>query len=235
MRRFEILTMQRVHVKNVNPRREKHGTENKPAVDIKLQIDMPNAALDMFDPALLASLYCKLDGGAPGETASLPGTEIAQLPNLRFPKLAPLRWDLECVGYTVTLDQGLGGKKSDIVLPECKLSKFEIEAKEGGTCVIKLRAQTNHVDASQFGRLCTLIDAEISATLIGPKPEEDGQDLAGEKGKADPKGPRADSAWPFPKGDRRGKGKAEGQEDTGGERTPEQALAESTGAQGGAR
>jgi hypothetical protein len=223
---FELESNTRLHVVNVNPRREKHGEDNVPAVDLKLRMEASNTVLAMFHGALRSALYHRSAAASDNPQASLEGVApVSDLPNLRFPKLEPIRWDDELSGYTLRIDHGLGGK-SDLVLEGCTINSFGIECKEGGTVVVTFRLQCNAIAEREIGKLCLMIDQEIEATLIPPAEGV-------HKGKGDDKALNTagdNEAWPFPtpggqppateKPAKRGRGK--------GARTPEEALAGST-------
>lgn len=195
---FSIDTKTKLHVVNVNPRREKHGDENVPAVDIKLRLEASNDVLSMFDGHLKSSLYFR--AAAPAAQGQLDGVApVSELPNLRFPRLEPIRWNDDRTGYTLRIDHGLGGK-SDLVLEGCSINAFGIECKEGGTVIVTLRVQADKVAEKELGKLCLMIDSDIEATLTPP-----------EEALKQPKKLAED--WPFPMG----------------EKTPEQALAETQG------
>jgi hypothetical protein len=167
---FELDQKTRLHVVNVNPRREKHGDENVTAVDLKLRLEASNDALTMFDGSLKSSLYYRSAAASDNPQPGLDGVPaVSELPNLRFPKLGALRWDDEGTGYTLRIDHGLGGK-SDLVLGDCAVNSFAIENKEGGTVILTFRLQCNKVDEKELGKLCTLIDSDIEATILAPEP-----------------------------------------------------------------
>lgn len=42
---------------NVNPRAEIHGDERVPACDLRVSVELPNSALEMFDAALPKALF----------------------------------------------------------------------------------------------------------------------------------------------------------------------------------
>lgn len=171
---FAIESKTKLHLVNVNPRREKHGQDNVMAVDLKLQWETSNDALSMFDGWLKGSLYCNNTAQTKGKKgqSDLDGIPpVSDMPNLRFPFLAPLKLDLELTGYELRIDHGLGGK-SDLVLDDCEVNDFRLDCKEGGTVVVQLRVQCNKISEREAGKLCTLIDSDIEATLLAPEVAE---------------------------------------------------------------
>jgi len=163
---FELDTKTKLRLLNVNPRRERHGDENVPAVDLKLRLEASNDVLSMFDGHLKSALYFR-NGVAPDQGGLDGVPDVSDMPNLRFPKLEPLRWDSEQIGCEFSIDHGLGGK-SDLTLDGCAVNNFVIEPKEGGTVVVTFRVQCDSIHERELGKLCTMIDSNIEATLSGP-------------------------------------------------------------------
>lgn len=170
--KFELLTPTTVKLNSVNLRSEKHGPDNLvPAVDLSITYGTSNAALCAFDDELLMALYKRpsaTDGGQ-GELAP-----VSDFPVLRFPKMAaPIKWDAELAGYTLTIEYGTGGK-SNIALLTCEVNGFQIEPKEGGLVDIKFRVQcADGIDERSMGKLGLLVQHEITITLIAPEAKQD--------------------------------------------------------------
>lgn len=176
---FELEDITTLKLTSVNPRKEHHGDELVQAIDLNVRWETSNEALTMFDPWLRGALFynAAADQGQ-GDLTCVP--EV--WPNLRMTKLVtPLKWDWEGVGYTMRIDHGLGGK-SDLVLTGCKVKKFAITPKEGGTTFIDFQVQAN-VDVTKklVGELCDLEGAEIAASLMAPN-EVPGGVIDGTKG-----------------------------------------------------
>jgi len=69
-------------------------------------------------------------------------------------------------GYTLTYHAGVDAR-SDIVLELVELDRFGFTCMDGGTVEVSFRARCNP-DASVIGRLCGVMQSEISCTLIPP-------------------------------------------------------------------
>jgi len=166
---FEIEEFTNVRLSNVNPRMEKHGPESVPAVDMNFIMDAPNDVLSYFDGGLLNALYTVKTEAQTGQK-EIDGIEpISHLPNLRFPKMAPIKWDWRGAGYTIELDYGLGSG-SNIQLDQCEVGKFQIDPKEGGTVELKFQVQAVAGLTEQIiGKLSMMIGQEVSIALIAPK------------------------------------------------------------------
>lgn len=135
---FELEDFTPVKITSVNPRSERHGPEElHPAVDIGISLTTCNDILSALDGKLLDALYTKNANADQGGQQSLDGVEeVSHLPNLKFPLMGALKWKKELIGYTLTVMHGVG---SDIVLTGCKVSKFTIDPKEGGSVELSFR------------------------------------------------------------------------------------------------
>lgn len=152
-----------VKLANVNPRAEKHGDDTKPALDLKIEAQCPSSVLIHFHPELRQHLFKK------DENPDLVDqvTEGDGLTLLRYPKMGGIKWDWEAVGYTATVDYGLGGD-SNIVLNDVKIDHFAIEAQNGGSVLLTFRIIA-HPDADDVGKLCEFIQRDIELNLVPPE------------------------------------------------------------------
>jgi len=165
---FEIESFTTLRLTNVNPRMEKHGPEPVPAVDMNFVMEAPNYVLSYFDGGLLSALYTVKTEAQP-EQGEIDGLEpVSNLPNLRFPKMAPIKWDWRGAGYTMELDYGLGAG-SNIVIDACEVGKFTIDCKEGGTVQLKFQVQVSTgLTERIIGKLSMMIGQEVDITLVAP-------------------------------------------------------------------
>lgn len=172
------LTERTVTLANFNPRVENNGpNDKKPAADLKIAFNVPNVELAaLFHPDLKASLYT-FDEQRGGDLvdAAHKDEDPSFAPHLRFPKLGPLKWelDIECAQVRIAY-----GVKSEIALPDCKVNTFTLEPQDGGTVAATFRIQ-GHPDGKAAGRLYDLQGCEITLT-VEPPTVEPGDDLAGE-------------------------------------------------------
>ncbi len=167
---FVLESMTPVRLSNFNARAEKHGSDHVPAVDINFTLDAQNSILSYFDGHLLSALYHKSAANEPPTQGELDGVPaVADMPNLRFPKLAPLRWAHQLAGYRLEIDYGLG-EGSNLELDECNVGKFVLEPKEGGTVEVKFQVQCNSgLTERIMGKLMLLIGQEVDITLTAPE------------------------------------------------------------------
>lgn len=141
-------------VSHLNVREEKHGEESVCAVDVKVQLDLPNTFLDDLSPGLLQSLY-RADG------EQLPGVE-APMSILRYPQLAPLDWEVLVVKGEFVLH---GAKKADDLLFEGDVKKaLRLACKEGGTVEVTLQVAVLP-EPAELGKLSELLGRTVKVSL----------------------------------------------------------------------
>lgn len=163
------LTNQKLKLNNINVRAEKHGDENKLAADLKLSMKVSNDVLVHFHPSLRSFLFKEGDAAQ----SELPIDDEKRLTSLRFPNMGSISLSDEMAGYEFKLHYGIGGK-SDIKLLDCQVDKFRFTPQEGGTVEASFRVIV-HPQAAELGRMCELIQDDITITLTPP--EEQQQDL----------------------------------------------------------
>jgi hypothetical protein len=165
---FEIEEYKSLRLTNVNPRMEKHGPESVPAVGINFVLDAPNDVLSYFDGGLLSALYMDRTEATPDQETLEGIAPITHLPNLRFPKMSPIKWDWRGCGYTLSIDYGLGHGKG-VELEGCEVGKIVIYPKEGGTVELKFQVQAvAGLTEKILGKLSLLIGQEVSIILLAP-------------------------------------------------------------------
>lgn len=165
---FELESFTACKLRNFNPRAEKHGPESVMACDLNFILDVPNSVLSEFDGGLLSAMYEKTEA-VEDDQYELDGVEpVSHLPNLRFPKMAPIKWDSKHAGYSLCIDYGIGDS-TNIELEGCDLGKFVLDLKEGGTVEVKFQVQCQSgLTERIMGKLAMLIGQEVSITLLAP-------------------------------------------------------------------
>ncbi len=169
------LTNQTVKLSSVNPRAEIHGTEKKPACDLKFEYAADNGELAHFAPDLRSALY-----KAPEDQGDL--IEPERLSVLRFPKMGAFKFETAGKGYTLTLHYGIGGP-SDVEL-SADIDSFKLLPQNGGTVIIMFRAVV-HPDEKASGVLCSLVQQNVDITLTPPAPNTIGE-LFGDEPQQEP-------------------------------------------------
>lgn len=160
------LNQQTAKLVNVNPRSEIHGDEYKLATDLKFEIRVGNEVLSEFAPSLKSSIYRAADPGEGDLLANEPGN----LPKIKFPLLGPLKYGWEGAGYATTVHWGISGK-ADILMIQTKIDNFKFDCQDGGTVAVSFRVIA-HPEPEELGRLCEMIQQEVSLSLDPPSAEE---------------------------------------------------------------
>lgn len=166
---FESVTA--VLLKHVNNRKEFHGEDRQPAVDLSFRLEGPNDLLNKLGPELRTALYC--NKAATDGQEDIPEV-LAVLPNLRNPHLNKnsYTWDKGArhKGYRLVLDYGLGDEQSNEDLEDCTVTGWRFEAKEGGTVVLEWVVQYNgeQLDSDLIGKLGMLMGETVHIQLIPP-------------------------------------------------------------------
>ena len=137
------------------------------AVDLKFNIKVSNDVLSEFHPSLKSALYEKADESS-GQAALID--EPGHLPSLKFPQLSPLKWDWEGAGYATIVHWGVSGK-DDILMIQTEIDNFKFECQDGGTVGVSFRVIV-HPEPVELGRLCEMIQQEVSLSLEPPSAEE---------------------------------------------------------------
>lgn len=178
--------------------------DEDPGVKLFLELQLTNHVLDFFDPTVRGFLYRKAAGSVSARNATLDGIEeVSDLPNLTPAgmKIPVLKWAQEFAGYRLVIDQGLGGKKSEIEITDCMLSEFRFFLKEGGTVVAKMIVESANVDGRQWGMLAKLKSRSLEIKLEAPKEAQSGLPLEGDKpgaGATPPEQSATGGAFPSP-------------------------------------
>lgn len=199
---FQITEFTEVRVASVTNRVEKHGDDEKAAVSLGLELTGANTILDNIDAKIRHALY-KRDDDQPELDGIEPST-----PALRCNSFDRHTLTVAYEGWTLAVDDGIDDTKP-MLFGGVKADKFSVEAKQGGTAVLRFRVGTADVDAEKLGKLAMHNGQSIWITLTAPKPKDaeppapppspdDATDLfAGGDGGA-PEGGEG-GPWPFPK------------------------------------
>lgn len=139
---FELVK-EKLALGNVNVRLEKHGDENVNAYDLKFTGNFANAVLLKFDAKLRDLFYT---------VAAQSDVEEDFYPQLRFPLLGPVTWDLEVPRTKLRLHD-IDDDAHDLVLSDGKTNKFAFEMLEGGTVKLSFRVQFSELDEDDVAKL----------------------------------------------------------------------------------
>lgn len=142
---------------HMNPRPEKHGEENVPAADLKIEVKDSNAILSMIHPTLRNFLY-----KADESKGQIEGVEALTV--LRFGTLIErLRFDMALKGADVVIGFGLGGV-SDIELETVDVDGFSVTLMEGGTVSMTFRVKARPT-GEQIKKLYEVMGCEITISV----------------------------------------------------------------------
>jgi len=143
-----------------------------PGAALSFSMELSNHHLSYFDGSLKSFLYAKSAASSAGpKQKGLDGVEeITDMPNLTVigGRIGRFHWDHDLMGYSLEIDQGLGGKNSNLSIGDVALSNFRIDPHEGGTVTVTFVAESQDVPEQVFGRLATLKNREIQMRLAPP-------------------------------------------------------------------
>ena len=158
---FQILTPTEAHVASVTNRTEAHGDDRVPALSIGLEIEAANTLLDQIDANIRQALYKAVDG-----QEQLPGVEPST-PVLRCHSIDHAVLTTVHEGWTLTIDDSIDDS-APMKFGGVKVDKFKVDAKQGGSIVLKLRCGTSDIDAERAGALAMHNGSSIWITLTPP-------------------------------------------------------------------
>ena len=178
---FQITEPTEAKLTSVTPRTEMHGDDEVPAVSIGVEIECANTLLDLIDPQIRHALYKP----KPDATPELPGVE-ASTPVLRCNSIDRVKLTTAHEGWTLHVHHSIDEATPPWAFGGTKVDNLSVEAKQGGTVVLRLRCGTSDVDEARMGWLCVHKGQVITLALLAPKPGEErpAGDGAGE-GEAD--------------------------------------------------
>lgn len=175
---FQLPDTTEASLTSVTNRVERHGDGEVPAVSLGLSIEAANTLLDRIDPHIREALYKPVD-----RQDSLPGVEPST-PVLRCNSFDKHTLTTSHEGWTLEVDEGID-ESTPLVFGGCKIDKFVVEAKQGGSIVLRFRVSTSDVDADRLGKLAMHIGQAIWIRLSGPDPNAEAIDGSTEAFAAD--------------------------------------------------
>jgi hypothetical protein len=176
---FELTALTKAKLVDIDVLSKKNRPDNEdPGVQIKVEMQLPNAVLIEVDGRLRAMLF-EPSKEAPRQ-AGLDGVEpVSDMPDLTEigNKVGWLKWGGDYTGYTVEIDFGLGGKRN-LVLGDATMDRIRFAPKLGGTVLTKCVLESRDYPDGTFDRLAKLKSKEIQMRLRGPKVAPDLVDQA---------------------------------------------------------
>jgi len=162
---FKLEEFTEARVTGVTNRTEKHGDEDVPAVTIAVEIEAANTLLDCIDPSIRQALYKAVD-----DQPTLEGVETST-PVLRCNAFDVITLTTAHEGWRLYVDDGID-ETTPMEFKRVKVDKLRVDAKQGGTIVLKLRLGTSDVDADKLGKLGMHNGQSIWLKLLPPLPVE---------------------------------------------------------------
>ena len=141
--------------------------DTRPAAQLRIMATVSNAILDKFAPGMREFLFEKAKGSEKAQK-QLEGVEVvSDLPILREPgaKLGALHWEDEQTGCTFTVDRAI----DPIVLRDCKVNKFKIVSKDGGTVQVFYTLTSGELDPETAGQVLLMNQQDILFELAAPQ------------------------------------------------------------------
>lgn len=158
---FELNTPTKGKLLNLEVLSQKgRAPDENPGSQVKLAFTIGADLLVMFDGRIAGVLYEPSNGSQ----QALEGIQSLQLTALAK-RLGSFRWKYDMVGYELTFDRGLGDAKSNLVLTDCKLDRWRLTPKDGGSIDVVVIAESSDTSAATFGQLAKLKSCEVSFTL----------------------------------------------------------------------
>ena len=175
---FEVTEFTEARLASVTTRTEKHGEEDVPAVSLSVEITAANTLLDAIDPNIRHALYKAVE-----DQDELPGIEPAT-PLLRCNSFDSIALTTSHEGWRLLVDDGIDDA-APMEFSGVKVDKLRVDAKQGGSVVLKLRLGTSDVDADRLGKLGMHNGQSIWIKVLKPESTPEAIDGSVEAFKAD--------------------------------------------------
>ena len=167
---FELETITKAKLIDVVVLSQKNRQpDENPGAKLTVTMDLPSDLLAMFDGALRGFLFAKNTNAKQG---ALDGMQ-AEMLTPAGGKVGTMRWGLELTGYELTVDLGLGGKRSNLVIADCTLSGWRLKPADGGSVEVKVNIESSDVSEAAFGKLAKLKSCDIQILLTPPDMVQD--------------------------------------------------------------
>ncbi len=163
---FEVTEFTEARLASVTNRTEKHGDEDVPAVSLSVEIEAANTLLDVIDPSIRQALYKAVEG-----QDQLPGVEPAT-PVLRCNSFDVVALTTAHEGWRLYVDDSID-EGDPMEFTGVKVDKLRVDAKQGGSIVLKFRLGTSDVDADRMGKLGMCNGQSIWIKVLKPEKAAD--------------------------------------------------------------
>lgn len=153
--------------------------DDKPGVKLQLEITLANGSLSGLDGRLLDFLFTRLPKQVVPQQQGLDGIDpVSDKPDLTpiGSKLGWFTWEAKFSGYLFELDLGLGGRRSNLELDDSVIDSLRIQAKQGGTIVIRCALESQNCTKAQWSELSAMKSRELPVRLFPPEEVQQGID-----------------------------------------------------------
>lgn len=168
---FQLTEQTRAVLNTKTDRTENHGDEKVPAVTLGFKITGPNTILDLFgEPYDFRHAFYM----AQPDQEQFEG--IDSTPLLRTVGMGVIPLDVpKLEGWRLQIDHGID-EHDPIELNDCSISKFKVDAFQGGSCELTFIASTSDIDAEYGGLLLMKLGQEVPIRLLAPEKKPDAID-----------------------------------------------------------
>jgi len=169
---FELEAMTKTKVLDVRVLAKKDRKPDEPTgAQLLLQATMTADVLACFDGFLSSVLYKKAEAPKQGAIDGLEPVTLTVIGS----HVKRLAWQYEQTGCELEIDRGVGGKRSNILLTDCKVHRVLLSPRDGGSVVVQWTVDVPSVADAVWSKLPGLKTTEVELTVTGPDPAADPQ------------------------------------------------------------
>ena len=167
---FELEQMTKVKVLDVRTLAKKdRKPDESPGSQLLLQAVLPLDVLSMFDGFLSGMLFRKPKAPPQGKLEGMEGAELTGIGE----HVKRIPWEYEQTGCEIEIDRGMGGKRSNIALADCKVHRVSFAPQQGGGVKTQWTIDAPALSDETRGKLTGLKATEIEMTIAAPEPADD--------------------------------------------------------------
>lgn len=167
---FELESMTKVRVLDVRTLAAKdRKPAEPPGAQLLLQAVLPANSLTMFDGGLAGWLYRKSNSAKQGALDGMEGQELTSIGE----HVKRIPWAYEQTGCAIVIDRGLGGKRSNIDLEDCKVHRVSFKPQQGGGVQTQWTVDIPGLSDDVRGKLTGLKATDIQMQLALPEVVQD--------------------------------------------------------------
>ena len=169
---FELETMTKARVLDVRTLAAKdRKPDEPPGAQLLVAATLSSGMLAMFDGFLPGVLYRKAGAGQQGKLEGLEGNELTGIGS----HVKRMPWEYEQTGCTIEIDRGLGGRRSNITLADCKVHGVSFAPQQGDSVKVQWKVDAPALSDEVRGRLTGLKATDIELTMAPPDVNDDAQ------------------------------------------------------------